>query len=376
MTTPDTLWYTRCPVPTALAVALETGILQRRFGDGAFTIRSLASSPMAAVRNSHYDHSQPSLFRQGGNMPPLMARSRGADVRVVALSWTDCSLPVLTLPGSGIKSPADLAGARLPLPRRGNVTLDCWEPAILRGFERALTAAGLTLDDVNMIELPVARTFNTKTFAATGSSATLWDPGFVLGLQREEITALIEGRVDAIFSESSTAATLIAMFGLETVIDLADLADESQKATLPMPLTVTVSGALLDRQPRVVARWLAALIEAAEWAESHRREAFEILAAEISAPLASVESALSGNAHRQLEIGLDPRHVAALQDQSDFLFEHGYLEREVRVAEMIDHGPLAIAHAFTTRQPPTLELAALKETPGDLPDLTPQKKVS
>lgn len=345
------LFYSRCPVPTALAIALETGLMEQEFEEDEIRIRSLASSPLAVIRDAHYTHSHPRLLRQGGNIPPLVAFDRGHDLRIVALSWTEVSLPILALPDSGLTGPVDLRGKRLPLPRRTDVTLDCWEPAILRGYERTLNAADLTLDDVELVPIPVARNFSTRRFTNLGGRAPLWDREFILGLQREEVLALIRGEVDAIFSESSIAATLTAMFGLVRLADLRNLPDVLSKVSLPLPLTISVSGSLLADDPLPVARWLAVLIKASEWAEFNPEEARGILAAEVSMPVDALDEAMDPEAHLKLGIGLEPDWIEALGSQAEFLFEHGYAKRLVDPGSIIDPGPLRMAQEIANPEP-------------------------
>ena len=68
------------------------------------------------MRESHFGHTQANSFRQGGNIPPLWARSHGADVRLIGLSWAEQYQAVVTRRDSGIDGPADLAGRKLALP--------------------------------------------------------------------------------------------------------------------------------------------------------------------------------------------------------------------------------------------------------------------
>src|SRR6218665_1061864 len=46
----DTLWYTRCPVPTGLGIALQKGWLEESFSSQCTTIQSLRESNDKAVR--------------------------------------------------------------------------------------------------------------------------------------------------------------------------------------------------------------------------------------------------------------------------------------------------------------------------------------
>lgn len=343
---PTALWYTRCPVPTAFAVAHATGRLEREFAVDGIDVRSLAGSRDPEVRGAHYLHGRPDLFRHGGNIPPLVARSRGVDVRVVALSWTDCALPMLAMPESGIRDAAGLRGRRIALPTRPDEPVDCWRPAILGGVERTLRAAGLTLGDVTLVDIPVRRSFIGEARRAADPAASLWDSGFVLGLQREEVLALVRGDVDAVFSESGMARVICSLTGAVVVTDLATRPDPADRVSLPLPLVVSVSGRLVDEHPDIVDRWLARMIEAAAWAAEHRGATRRILAAEMGIPEDLVDAALTPRAHRQLGIGLDPAHLSALEEQNAFLARHGVIDAPVDLREMVDPGPIRRARAL------------------------------
>src|SRR5687768_5736989 len=120
------LWYTRCPLPTASSIAIERGFLEAEFGPSWIDVQSLNASASMAVRGAHYDHGQENLFRQGGNIPPLWSRSRGADTVVVATNWIDEYQAIVALADAGIDAPADLRGKRLGVPRRVNEPVDYW----------------------------------------------------------------------------------------------------------------------------------------------------------------------------------------------------------------------------------------------------------
>ncbi len=58
MTTPrlDTIWYTRCPVPTPLGLAAKLGWFDAEFAPDGIAIKSLREVGEASQHESHYDH--------------------------------------------------------------------------------------------------------------------------------------------------------------------------------------------------------------------------------------------------------------------------------------------------------------------------------
>ncbi len=136
------LWYTRCPTPTAFGISIQNGWIKEEFSSDGIAVRSLTSSSDPKVRQAHFEATQPNFFRHGGNGPPIVSRSRGADIRVVALSWNRAYKPILALPESRIRTVADLKGKRLSIPRRAKDSVDFWRATALRGISHALAAGG------------------------------------------------------------------------------------------------------------------------------------------------------------------------------------------------------------------------------------------
>jgi ABC-type nitrate/sulfonate/bicarbonate transport system substrate-binding protein len=115
----DTLWYTRCPGPSAAAIAINLGWLEREFSADGIAVKSLAASGDRAVHLSHYRHTQPNSFRFGGYVPPLLAKADGGDLKVIGLAWADRLAGVFALPGGPIKNAADLRQRHDSLLRHG-----------------------------------------------------------------------------------------------------------------------------------------------------------------------------------------------------------------------------------------------------------------
>src|SRR4051794_18222477 len=84
---PSTLWYTRCPVPTAAGIAIQKGWLKEAFAADGIDVLSMRHSQDPKTRESHYTHTLEDSFRQGGNTPALFARSEGRDTVLLGLHW-------------------------------------------------------------------------------------------------------------------------------------------------------------------------------------------------------------------------------------------------------------------------------------------------
>ena len=346
----DTLWYTRCPVPTAFSVAIRLGWIDDEFDADGIVARSLASSTDPEVRVSHYRHTQPNSFRHGGNIPPLVSRSRGGDLRLIGLSWTEIAYAVLAPAGSGIRNPGDLRGKRLSLPRRVNDSIDFWRGTVLRGYATVLERAGLSFDDVQLIDIPIERSYLDDATANTDAAESLWGARSMFPLQREEAVALIRREADVVFSEGALVPNLKAFLGLETVIDVSAFGQDPRRPNNGLPLALTVSGGLLDDQPEIVTRWLARVLEAADWASEHEDETKRIVAIETGLPEDFVNDGYSSRVHEQLDVDLSPDRLDALRSQHDLLLEHGFLAAAVDLDAFVAHEPLRAARELVEQR--------------------------
>ena len=168
----DQLWYTRCPVPTASSVAIELGWLDEEFAADGIRVASLRESTDRAVRESHFDHTQADSFREGGSAPPIWARARGQDVRLLGATWVDQYQAVVALPGAGIRTAKDLRGRRLGVTAHVNDQMDFWRAKSLRGLLTALELGGLSERDAEIVLLEEQETFLVDDEAS--HTGTLW----------------------------------------------------------------------------------------------------------------------------------------------------------------------------------------------------------
>ncbi|MGH2343165.1 ABC transporter substrate-binding protein [Segnochrobactraceae bacterium EtOH-i3] len=340
----DAIWYTRCPLPTAFSVAVHTGRLAGPLAGHGVEVHSIRHSPSAAVRLSHFTHTLPGQMRHGGHIPPLWSRAEGRDVRLIGLSWTDEAQFVLALPDSGITTLADLKGRRLAVPRRPHYPIDFWRATVLRGWETALALAGLSLDDVTLVDIEL----DQRPFAETAvGAAPVSPPGtaaMTLSSQRDEAKALIRGEVDALFSPGHYGVALKAFLGATVVADLTRrLPDPRTRLNNPTLLAFTVEGAFLERRPEAVAEVLAGVLEASAWARSHRAETARIVAAESGNAEELIEEIFGPAFADDLAPSLDADRLEALARQGAFLARTGFLPREVPADEWADPRPLEAA---------------------------------
>lgn len=329
----DTLWYTRCPVPTGLGIAVQKGWLEDAFRAAGTNIVSLRESDNKAVRESHFDHTLQNSVRHGGNIPAVWARSVGRDTRVLGLSWADETQRILTLPDSGIKTVRDLKGRRFGLPKWVNAQIDFSRAQAIRGLENALKLEGLNVADVELVDYviesgqsdaPAERVAGVNTF------------GSRRGGQNSELVGLLRGEVDAIFLKGAHATHTAQQFGLHTVIDTGVHPEPLIRANNGTPRTLTVDQHLIEQHFDSAVRIVDQVLRAEEWAHANPDETRRFLARETNSSEFWVTKAYGEDAHLRLRTDLSPSSTAGLQDFTDFLYRWKFLPNPVDVNAWID----------------------------------------
>ncbi|WP_406397119.1 ABC transporter substrate-binding protein [Streptomyces uncialis] len=331
-TPPATLWFTRCPVPTATGIAADLGWLADEFTPDGISVRSLQDAPAATARDHHYTHALEGLFREGGNVPALWARSRGEPTRLIGLTWIEERQVVLVAADSGIHEAADLKGRRLAVPRHP-LPIDFWRAMALRGFEGALSTAGLTLADTVPVDVPA------------DAHAAQWSA---------ELAALRAGTVDAVYAKGATAVEAAARYGARIAVELDDHPDRRTRVNNGTPRPITVRESLLDERPDLVARYLAVLVRAADWAAGHPDDLARVLSRETGAGATGVAGAYRARGHRDLRIDLSDERLDLLARQEHALRGHGFLAAPVDVRDWAAPEPLRGA-TDRVRRPATTE---------------------
>ncbi|MDR2166161.1 MAG: ABC transporter substrate-binding protein [Zoogloeaceae bacterium] len=339
----DVLWYTRCPVPTGLGIAVQKGWLDESFRQRRTEIRSLRESREQAVRESHFDHTLKNSVRHGGNIPALWARASGRDTRLLGLSWVDETQRILTTPDSGIRTVKDLRGRRFGLPKRTRVQIDFTRAQALRGLENALRLEGLDIPDVEIVDFQIDAGFSgTATSKAAGGHYVFGSSHS--GGQNAELVGLLRGEVDAIFLKGAIAAEFAHHFDLHTVIDTGTHPDPRIRSNNGTPRTLTVDRHLLDHHFDSATLLVEQVLRAEAWARTHAEETRRFLALETNSSEHWVSIAYGESVHQQIATDLTETAIHALQDFSDFLHRWQFIPAPVDVDAWIDARPLEAAN--------------------------------
>jgi ABC-type nitrate/sulfonate/bicarbonate transport system substrate-binding protein len=325
----DQIWFTRCPVPTATGLAYKLGWLTEEFARDNIQINTLQEAPRELSRH-HYDHALNSLIREGGNLLALAARAQGAPTKLIGLTWIDEWQAILVRPDSGITQPQHLKGLRLALPEfidhpipshvRGSSIA---RGMSLQGYKGALKIAGLTLDDVKLVEVASGR-------GKRNGLGELW-----AGLD-----ALVAGEVDAVYVKGASAVDAAKRVGAVVGIDLDSYPDLSTRVNNGTPRPITVHQDLLDNHFDLVVRFLYQTLRAADWAKNNLKGVRDILESETRSGEEGVATAYGEDFHLQLAPDLSAERIELFRQQKTFMLVHGLLDQDFDLDSWVDNRPL------------------------------------
>jgi sulfonate transport system substrate-binding protein len=330
------LYYTRCPVPTATGIALETGILDRLFEGTRYALADVAGQGAAGV-NAHYTHSIDRCFREGGGSPPIWARSRGADTKVVGITFMEETLGIFVRAADSADSVAGLSGRRIGLPLHPGLVFNFWRFAAEKGFHSALARHGLPDGAVAVVDVP-------ERAIAVGA------PGSRPCRYTGQLQALLDGRIDAMFAKGPELALLEreARGRVRMLYDVASSGHVADRVNNSTPRLVTAGARMVVEEREVVVRYLQGLIRAAAWARTHASDTRAIVASECAVAPEAIDRYLCADYPTRLEPAIDAGLVASVAVQKSFLADRGYLAGDFALDDWIDPGPLAEAHARET----------------------------
>lgn len=305
------LFYTRCPVPTATGIAAGLGWLEgaRSLQDGAVG---------TALRGEHFTHELTTLIREGGNVPALWAKARGADTRLIGLTWIEERQAIVVRPQDATAS-LTLAGRRIAVPRRPKEQIDFWRAMALAGFAGALRLEDRTLGAVELVDI---------TSEPNGRGPDGFAP---------EVEAVADGRADAAYVKGAPGLEAASRAGLVIGRDLDDVPDPTIRVNNGTPRPITVHAQLLEERPDDVVAFVGTLLRAADWAAENPGEVAGALARETYADESYISGAYRNGFHRSLHLSLSDARLALLERQKDFLYANGFLEADVDVAAWADH---------------------------------------
>ncbi|MGE8573105.1 MAG: ABC transporter substrate-binding protein [Acinetobacter amyesii] len=338
--TTQTILFTRCPIPSGVGIAYHLGSFNDNFNSSNHQYRYdlLQNICEQSVLQNHFIHEIDNLIRFGGNIPALYAKSNGADTKLIGLAFIEGAQGLLVRPDSDIQSIQDLKGKKILLQTRPNEDIDFVYVTARKTYQAALEQAGLTFDDVIIVEKSKSTKFVQEKVSSISAKAHKQANEIDNGKYGDLLNPLLTGEVDVIASGTIGAPlhNMQHLFGLRKIFDLKDF-EPVNRYNNSTPLTLTVSTALLQNHKDAVIYFVSKLKQAIQFTSENYDEAIRFIAADQGVPEQIAHSAFTlPNISASLSLSLEPYKIKALEKQKEYLLSLGVIPEDFSITEWID----------------------------------------
>jgi 2'-hydroxybiphenyl-2-sulfinate desulfinase len=318
--------YTICPVGNASFIAAHKGWLKEGLAPLGVEPVLLQTLPREFWK-AHFDQSDTVLFREGGNIPPLWAKSRGAEFILIGTALLAQKQLILVRADSPIESVDELIHYKLAIPVRKDSLIDVHRIHAEQGFAVALASRGFSLSQANLVQIIA----EGEIFIKPGDDKELNKT-----FEARDFQALESGEVDAVYAKLSVIQKALDTGKFRVLFDLTANAEQLSPVNNEYPEAFTVSRKLAEENPGIVTAFVKQVVRATQWAKTNYDEALTWLAKQTYATRSQAAASYAFDFHKHLDLSLSDFNLSVLEGQKRFLFDHGYLERDFDISRWAD----------------------------------------
>ena len=229
---------------------------------------------------------------------------------------------------------SDLKGKKIGITRSLNtIKNDWWRIQEHQGILLMLRMNGMTEKDVQLVDFPYPDDwYDDPEMLEPMANPSDWqlqrDHKHDLAFRPLE-TSLLEGKVDAIYSQSKVFQHIQEATGeMKAIEDLSRYPDWTvQLANIPAVITCT--DVMAEEHPELVVAFLKGMIRVGRWSNEHKRAAAAILNKQTY--YLDEEDTYRGIEHVNMVPNLSPQNMAAVDMGKDFMVKHGYIKNDFDV---------------------------------------------
>ena len=328
------VYYTNCPLISASNVDQELGWTKEEYGKLGVDFAYFRSRKETNWY-PHYINNQENLIRFGGLFPPIHVH---ADLRRTRL------LGATHVPHEGgcmmvrarddIYKMSDLKGKRIGITRSlYTIKNDWWRIQEHQGILLMLLMNGMSMKDIQLVDFPYPDDwYDEPEMLKPLHNPTFWqlnrDHKHDLAFRPLE-TALLEGKVDAIYTQSKVFQHIQEATGeMKAIEDLSRYPDWTLQIA-NIPAVITCTDTMADKHPELVVAFLKGMIRAGRWSNDHKRAAAVILNKQTY--YLNEEDTYRGIENVDMVPNLSPQNLAAVDIGKDFMLKHGYIKNDFNV---------------------------------------------
>jgi ABC-type nitrate/sulfonate/bicarbonate transport system substrate-binding protein len=330
------VYYTNCPLVSASNVDQELGWVKEEYAkigvDYAY-FRSRRENNWYP----HYVHNLDNLIRFGGLFPPIHVK---ADIRGTRL------LGATHVPREGgclmvrarddIYTMQDLKGKKIGITKSLNtIKNDWWRIQEHQQILLMLRMNGMREKDIKLVDFPYPDDwYDDPKMLEPLYNPTEWqlnrDHKHDLAFRPLE-TALLEGKVDAIYSQSKVFQHIQEATGtIKAIEDLTRYPDWTLQVA-NIPAVITCTNVMAAKHPELVVAFMKGMIRVGRWANEHKRAAAVIL----NKQTYYLDEADTYRGIKDVDMvpNLSPQNLASIEIGKDFMLEKDYIKNDFDVHE-------------------------------------------
>ncbi len=327
------VWYTNCPMVSANNIDQELGWCREEFKKIGVEYDFLRHSPLNDWY-PHYIHNLDNLIRFGGLNPAIAVNADIRETVLLGATWVYEGGCMVVRAGDNLFRMQDLKGKKVGLSKSLNTLKnDWWRVQEHMGILNMLMINGMTKDDVEIVEFPYPDDWynDPKMLTPINNPSELWlkrDHKHDLAFRPLE-TALLEGKVDAIYTQSKPFQHLQEDTGkLAMIEDLTRYPDwRIQVANTPAVITCTKE--MADEHPELVHAYMKAMVKVGRWANANKKAASVILDRQTF--YRDPEDTYEGIKHVDMVPSLNAMNMQTITIGKDFMLKKGYIKKDYDV---------------------------------------------
>ncbi|MEH6593567.1 MAG: hypothetical protein V7746_25090 [Halioglobus sp.] len=328
------VYYTNCPLISASNVDQELGWTAEEFAKLGVEFSYFRSRPETDWY-PHYIHNQENLIRFGGLFPPIHVNADYRKTRMLGLTHVPYEGGCMLIrAGDDIFKMSDLKGKKIGITKSLNTLKnDWWRIQEHQGILAMLRVNGMTEKDVKLVDFPYPDDwYDDPDMLVPMVNPSWWqlkrDHKHDLAFRPLE-TALLEGKVDAIYTQSKVFQHIQEATGeLAVVEDLSRYPDwRLQVANIPAIITCTET--MANEHPELVVAFMKGMIRVGRWANEHKRAAAAILNKQTY--YLDEEDTYRGIKDMDMVPNLSAQNLARVNIGKDFMLKHGYIKNNFDV---------------------------------------------
>ena len=331
----DEVYYTNCPLVSASNVDQELGWTKEEYKkiDVKYAyFRSREENNWYP----HYVHNLDNLIRFGGLFPPIHVH---ADIRrTVLLGATHAPHEggcMMVRARDDIYRMTDLKGKKIGITKSLNtIKNDWWRIQEHQGILLMLRMNGMSERDIKLVDFPYPDDwYDDPAMLTPIENPTEWqlkrDHKRDLAFRPLE-TALLEGKVDAIYTQSKVFQHLQEATGqLKAIEDLSRYPDWTLQVA-NIPAVITCTDVMAEKHPELVTAFLKGMIKVGRWSNEHKHAAAAILNKQTY--YLNEEDTYQGIKQIDMVPNLSAQNLAAIEIGKDFMLKQGYIRNDIDVS--------------------------------------------